>query len=101
MVVVGSGLRYHVDDACVAGSADLRSETSRGDLKFLDGILGKIGERTTHNFVVLSPPSHGDVSAAAEAARRTYFQGIGFVGSKFGAGRFPELDRRDQENCAH
>ena len=47
-----------------------------GDLKLLDGVLGKVGERAADYFVVVVAAIDGDVAASSEAACGADFEGV-------------------------
>jgi hypothetical protein len=55
-------------------------------LKLSDGILGKIGECSANNFVVVVAAIDGDVAAPAKAARGADFKRICFSGIESGRG---------------
>src|SRR5277367_353326 len=77
VIFVGAGFGDDVDDAA-ARAAGFGGEAGGGDLKFLNGVLGKIGEGAADDFVV--------VVAAADGAVGTDFEGIGFGGIEIGGG---------------
>jgi hypothetical protein len=75
VIVVGAGFRDDVDDAA-AGAAGFGGEAGGGDLKFLNGVLRKVGERAANDFVVVVAAVDGDVAAAADAAGRADFERV-------------------------
>ena len=68
MQLVAAGAGHHVDDA-VAGAAHLRGEPRRRYLKFGNGVLRQVAQRSTDDLVVVVATIYGDVAAATEAAR--------------------------------
>ena len=79
MILVGPRFGDNVNDA-VARSAHFGGKAAGGDLKFLNGVLGKVGECATYDFVVVVAAVHGDIAAAAKAAGGANFKRVGLGG---------------------
>src|SRR5207253_10349679 len=76
---VGAGLGDDVDDA--GGRApDLGSVAVGGDLKFLNAVLGKVGQGAADHFIVVIGAIYTDIAAAAKSACGGDFQGVGLGG---------------------
>ncbi len=75
VILVGAAFGHNINDAG-SGTARFGRELRRRNLKFRDGILREVGERSADYVVVVVAAVHGDVAAAADATVRADFQRV-------------------------